>query len=261
MRTMWKPVFVILCVFAMVFVGCGSDDEDPRPVVVQPSADAGGDTSPGEPDTGIEDTTSEEDTTSSPDVSPSSDVSDTTDEPDTTDESDTTDEPDVTEDIAEDAIEDISSEPDATEDIAEDTRDGHDTGEVNDPYEGRPLGQCTQNSDCPVGPQGQLCSRAFPGGACQGCGSDAHCPSIASCFQGNCVGDCSNNDDCAPGLRCLASGRCAAIPCVEGVCPVALFECGPLDQCARASCSDGSVCPEETTCMNGLCIENRALNQ
>jgi hypothetical protein len=160
---------------------------------------------------------------------------------------------------ADTSTEDASDARDTEQDTGEDTADN--TADTGDAFAGRPLGQCTQNSDCPDGPNGQVCSEALPGGACQGCGSDADCPAIASCSQfGTCVGDCSEDSDCAPGLYCTASGRCAAQSCVNGECPVPLFGCSDSDRCKRIDCStDATLCPEDTTCTNGWCIEDRAL--
>lgn len=143
---------------------------------------------------------------------------------------------------------------------AHETDTGSDMGASEDPFAGRPVGQCTANADCPVGPQGQECSEALPGGACVGCGSDVDCPGTTECQFGTCIETCATNDDCAPGLRCLGSGRCGATPCQNDVCPVALFGCSESGNCARVDCStDPTVCPDLTTCTGGWCIEDRAL--
>lgn len=128
-----------------------------------------------------------------------------------------------------------------------------------DEFAGRPIGQCTENSQCPEGPNGQSCSRALPGGACTGCGNDAHCPGDTVCALGNCVTECEDETDCPPGLRCLGSGRCAALRCAADVCPIPLFGCSPSGLCQRVSCSEQMDCPAQTTCTAGLCIEDRAL--
>lgn len=168
---------------------------------------------------------------------------------------------DVTEDEVDDATEeDVQDAADAI-----DEEDSGDTGDSSsDDYAGRPLGQCTENSDCPDGPMGQgICSRALPGGACMSCGNDSHCPSGSSCSDyGSCVGDCNADEQCAPGLRCLSSGICAAILCSDNSeCP-SLFVCsgGTRGQCERTECAgDASTCPDATTCVDGRCIEDRAL--
>ena len=130
---------------------------------------------------------------------------------------------------------------------------------VVDPYEGGPLGQCITDDMCPDGPNGANCSRALPGGACLGCGDDAHCPASATCMFGTCVTECNDDTDCPPGLNCTSRGRCSARSCVDGICPVSFFVCGDNDRCARASCADGAGCPEGSSCTDGWCIEDRAL--
>lgn len=140
-----------------------------------------------------------------------------------------------------------------------------DTTPGEDPWAGRPTGQCVRDSDCPAGPMGPgECFLGLPGGRCNAsCGDDAHCPSVASCNDyGACAGDCSVDNDCAPGLRCTQQG-CAAVACVNGQCPIPYLGCDTSlsrPQCARIKCSsDPSVCPGGTTCMSGYCVENRAL--
>ena len=129
-----------------------------------------------------------------------------------------------------------------------------------DEFAGRPLGQCVENEQCPVGPNGQMCSRLLPGGACTGCGNDTHCPGNAVCALGNCVTECADETDCPPGLRCLGSGRCAALRCVDGACPIALFGCTDSGLCQRMACNVQDDCPAQTRCVNGLCLETRALD-
>lgn len=135
-----------------------------------------------------------------------------------------------------------------------------DTGE-SDPYTDRPTGQCVVSSDCPEGPMGSgQCSRTFPGGACNGCGNDSHCPGSTTCLVGVCITECTSTDDCAPGLRCSSTNRCQAKSCVDDECPVPLFGCTDSGICGRIDCSsDDSLCPDDTTCVSGLCIEDRAL--
>mgnify|MGYP001269169923 FL=1 len=128
-----------------------------------------------------------------------------------------------------------------------------------DPFQGRPTGQCTENADCPDGLNGTMCSLALPGGACLGCGGDDDCPGVIECVFGNCVAACDTNDDCAPGLTCSGRGRCGAMPCVDGQCPVAFLTCNDSDRCSRQTCADQGDCPAQTTCQGGYCIENRAL--
>lgn len=159
---------------------------------------------------------------------------------------------------------DVASVPDmaAPDALPDEGPDATGTPDMADAFAGRPIGQCTADDDCPVGPNGQMCSRALPGGACLGCGSDTDCPDGTSCSMfGACVGDCTSDDDCAPGLECLGSGRCAALACVAGTCPVPLFGCSDSDRCERIDCADNAAsCPAQTTCVDGICIEDRALD-
>ncbi len=127
-----------------------------------------------------------------------------------------------------------------------------------DSYPGRPVGQCTTNGDCPDGPNGQRCNRGMPGGSCMGCGSDEHCPESTVCYVGACVYECSELNDCPPGLYCLGSGRCGASWCVEGECPDAMFGCSSSKRCRRVACEFRWDCPDDTTCLDGVCVENRA---
>ena len=133
------------------------------------------------------------------------------------------------------------------------------TPDAGDPFAARPLGQCTVDSDCPQGPMGPgSCSRTAPGGICLGCGTGEHCPADTSCSQyGSCNHECSDDEGCPPGMACGATGLCRAADCVGGVCPVAMFGCDSSDRCARVAC--GASCPEDTSCVEGLCVEDRQL--
>jgi hypothetical protein len=128
-----------------------------------------------------------------------------------------------------------------------------------DSLAGRPMGQCRIDTDCPEGPNGQLCSRLLPGGACIGCGTDEHCPNRTRCQFGTCIAECEETNDCAPGLRCLNSGRCAAMPCADGRCPVDLFTCDSSQRCTRSTCREQTDCSERTICLQGICIEQRIM--
>lgn len=153
-----------------------------------------------------------------------------------------------------------SGAPDmGVEDLGSDS-DAVDMGGGEDPYEGQPTGQCIESADCPETALGAgSCSRALPGGACLGCGTDDHCPSGAVCNFGNCVTECGQDADCPPGLRCTSRGLCAAMPCVQGACPVPLFACNDSDLCERATCQEQADCPIQTTCQSGRCLEDRSL--
>ncbi len=151
---------------------------------------------------------------------------------------------------------------DATETSDAEPSDAEPSDAGVDPYEGRPIGQCVENADCPVGPGGQMCSRALPGGVCLGCGDDTHCPGTTTCSMfAACVTECADDADCPPGTECGGTGRCGAIDCVNDACPVPLFGCNDSGRCERVDCSDDAgVCPDRTTCIDGRCIENRALD-
>lgn len=132
--------------------------------------------------------------------------------------------------------------------------------DVGDPYASRPVGQCAVSADCPTNPNGKDCNRLLPGGSCGACDAfnDLYCDD--TCFSGTCVTTCATTDECPPGLRCTGSGRCAAQPCLDDVCPVPMFGCSASGLCQRIDCSaDSSVCPVNTTCSSGLCIEDRQL--
>jgi len=126
-----------------------------------------------------------------------------------------------------------------------------------DPFEGRPIGQCAVSADCPDNPNGKICNRLLPGGSCGGCGNDNVCDD--ECFVGTCVTTCGSDTDCAPGLRCTSAGRCGAVRCTNGTCPVPLFGCSESGLCQRVDCSGGETCPADTTCVSGVCIEDRAM--
>lgn len=138
--------------------------------------------------------------------------------------------------------------------------DGGPMPDGGDPYAGRPKGQCTVNTDCPVGPQGQMCTRTAPGGICSACGTALHCPPPTICSQyQSCAYDCTEENDCPPGMTCAGNNLCKIVSCSGNVCPVNMFGCSAGGLCQRVDCSDGGVCPPHTTCKAGLCIENRAL--
>jgi hypothetical protein len=131
-------------------------------------------------------------------------------------------------------------------------------GDTDDPYSGRPLGQCVVNDDCPLNALGErLCLRSTPGGVCSGCGTADHCPADTDCNSGTCVAACDFDDDCPPGMLCSGMGRCIVQSCAQDICPTPLFGCNASDYCQRAVCP--GACPPYTTCVDGLCIEDRAL--
>jgi hypothetical protein len=119
------------------------------------------------------------------------------------------------------------------------------------------IGQCAVNDDCPASALGAgSCSRALPGGACLGCAGDAQCPGDSECSNfGACVSPCNANAECAPGLICLRTGRCAAQSCIDGLCPDPRFTCSESNQCARASCADDQDCYTGMFCLDRLCVQ------
>lgn len=131
-----------------------------------------------------------------------------------------------------------------------------------DPYAGRPIGQCADHEDCQENQPNLTCNRAAPGGICTGCGVDGDCPGDTICYVGACVTECSASNganDCPPGLYCLSSGKCGISWCSEGVCAVPMFGCSDSGRCERFECTTAVTCPENTTCVSDLCIEDRAL--
>ncbi len=128
-------------------------------------------------------------------------------------------------------------------------------------YSNRPVGACVTSTDCGSG--SLICSREAAGGACAGCGDCSSIPGndTYTCQFGTCVRDCSSDDDCAPGRSCNnRTGLCLVDRCTNDVCPVPWFVCTTPDGiCTRASCSNGEVCPAETTCTGGVCVEDHTL--
>lgn len=135
-------------------------------------------------------------------------------------------------------------------------------GAGGNPWANRPVGQCVEDADCPdTGPSGAMCNRTAPGGICLACGaSDANCPASAECNQfGSCSISCTVADECPPGQTCSVTGLCRIESCAAGVCPVPWFGCNGSNLCVRLPCDAGQTCPADTTCTDGLCIENHAL--
>ncbi|MEZ4459850.1 MAG: hypothetical protein R3E66_09000 [bacterium] len=156
----------------------------------------------------------------------------------------------------EDASLDANTSVDSGVDAAADAE-----ADANDPYANRPLGQCAVDDDCPTNPNGKTCNRLLPGGSCGSCDAfnDLYCDD--TCFNGTCITTCSTSDDCPAGLRCLGSGRCGAESCQNGVCPVPWLGCSASNLCTRVECADDpNVCPAQTTCVQGVCIEDRQVN-
>ncbi|MCK5689363.1 hypothetical protein KAI87_08840, partial [Myxococcota bacterium] len=136
---------------------------------------------------------------------------------------------------------------------------GDDTGD--DTTISTVAGQCVDNGDCTGGSE---CNVTAPGGICGSCmASNDNCAPNHSCTAyGSCNRICDYDEDCPEGMRCSGTGLCAVEYCVGGVCPSPLFGC-PDDNdsgmCIRVDCSGGTACPTDTTCTNGVCVENISL--
>jgi hypothetical protein len=127
-------------------------------------------------------------------------------------------------------------------------------------YSNRPAGSCVTSSDCGGG--GLFCEREAAGGTCTGCGdcSGIPGPNTHTCTVGACVPDCSTDDDCPPGRTCNRGGLCTVERCTNDVCPVPWFVCSAPDGiCQRATCANNEPCPAQTTCTNGVCVEDHSL--
>lgn len=116
----------------------------------------------------------------------------------------------------------------------------------------RAVGQCRSQADCPGI---STCNALAPGGICNGCGGDQDCPGAFNCGgAGACSLDCATDVECPAGWRC-GNGTCRILACVSGVCPDEGLGCNAFGLCARRNCSEG--CPQRTTCMGAVCVEDR----
>ncbi|TDP75998.1 hypothetical protein [Bradymonas sediminis] len=261
MRRIWVLSVLVLMLFA---VACSDDSADANngggaDVTAEDANGAGGDASGSD---ATESDAQAADTREEPSDSTGDDATgDASVEPDGDGEQDVTQPEDVADDVDVDVDVDSGDAgpgEDTGDASSEDVADTTDPNE--DPYEGRPPGQCTSTSECPG--EFTMCHLSFPGGSCATCASDADCPSGRACNQyGACVTECDSDEECPLGLYCLGSGQCAAVRCADDSdCP-ALYACGDtLNQCERIDCSaDASVCPSGTTCSSGRCMEDRQL--
>ena len=249
MRVERLPAFLFAAGFLVLLgtLGCSSDDSGGTPSTV---VDSGEDRRRTQPDQGQEDQQTADVST---DLSPR-DVGDPGSDPAVTGE-----------DLG--AAEDTPAE--TTEDPTVDPADtgAGDTGETDasDPWEGRPLGQCAVNDDCPEVDGFASCVRTRPGGVCSCRKSDGGCPHTSYCHDEfpSCVEDCStagSQEDCPPGLVCSLTLLCKQLDCVGGECPVPLFGCDDSNRCARIECDGETICPDHTTCVAGYCVEDRLLD-
>ena len=93
------------------------------------------------------------------------------------------------------------------------------------------------------------------------------------CFQGSCVGTCSNGEfPCPLGLACDDTGHCADPACAKVTCaagtacrngtcvdPCSGVVCPYLKLCQLGQCVDpcaGVTCPGDRVCEKGLCVSN-----
>jgi len=112
--------------------------------------------------------------------------------------------------------------------------------------------QCRTSDDCGGS---AICSRSAPGGVCNGCGTDADCPSGTECTPfGACVRFCDTDADCNVGFRCRGSGQCSIRGC-ETDADCAPYVCGGSGQCERPACAGGAPCPSPFTCSADVCLE------
>jgi len=184
-----------------------------------------------------------------------------TDDQQTTDDAtgNDTDATDTTDETSTDTGDDTSDSSDDDTDSTDTTDTPDEATPAVDSFADRPLGQCVEDIDCKAQNDLMYCNRAHPGGVCLGCGTDDQCPGETICYVGSCVQECSDLVDCPPGLYCTSAGRCGASWCVDDTCTDSLYGCGETGRCARAACSGAADCPAETTCTDGLCIEDREL--
>ena len=228
-------------------VDAGSSSNDTDANSNRDASSAGGDTGATTPDSG-EDLA---DTSSSSDSGAASDDAGPTNDAGAADTG-------TTEDTG--SPDDAGAGTDAATDMgAVDTGATPDMGSGVD-YSNRPAGECVDISDCGGG--NLICDRGAAGGVCSGCGdcSDIPGPNTHTCVFGACVPDCSSDDDCPPGRACNSRGLCTVERCTNDVCPVPWFVCSAPDGiCERATCFNNEPCPAQTTCTNGICVEDHSL--
>ena len=230
----------------VVWVACADSASDDSSSEAADAADSSSQTS--------DDTSG--DGTSSDDQATTDDATDTDTDSTDTDSTDTTDE--TSTDTGDDTSDSSDDDTDSTD--STDTTDTPDEATpAVDSFADRPLGQCVEDIDCKAQNDLMYCNRTHPGGVCLGCGTDDQCPGETICYVGSCVQECGELSDCPPGLYCTGAGRCGASWCVDNACADALYGCGETGRCARAACSGAAECPAETTCTDGLCIEDREL--
>lgn len=123
------------------------------------------------------------------------------------------------------------------------------------------LGSCTQcatSADCPAG--APVCG-SVPAGfsqqlrLCLECLADKDCPSanphcagaggLTKCFV------CASDEDCDTGV--CSAGVCVPGCSAQAPCPNPLTTCGAAQRCEPLECQDGSACPANAACLQGVC--------
>jgi hypothetical protein len=115
----------------------------------------------------------------------------------------------------------------------------------------RPPGQCLRQSEC--GGEFGTCAVNAPGGICNGCTSDSHCPGSTECVLSTCRQPCREDLNCPAGMVCGSANLCIIQSCQRGACPDARFGCNARDLCERSSCVSTDDCPAGTLCQASVC--------
>ncbi len=99
------------------------------------------------------------------------------------------------------------------------------------------------------------------------CSKDEDCSADMYCEKGTCISRCKSDDECAPGLVCVACGKCQkpSVPATCGEVPSycsADTSCGAGKECVSGRCHfncDGKTsCPVGQICAHGLCKDDPA---
>lgn len=99
------------------------------------------------------------------------------------------------------------------------------------------------------------------------CYKDEDCAAEDYCSGGKCIARCKSDDECAPGLVCVACGKCQEpeLPATCGEQPAycsADSSCGTGKDCKNGrchyACSGNAACPVGQVCNAGLCGDDPA---